>query len=53
MVNGELVPVRCWHCGAYHETVQLARDCSYETDLGAACATFAGVRVDGSWLSCA
>ena len=40
MVGGELVPVRCWHCGAYHATVQLARDCKLETAEGARCATY-------------
>ena len=40
MVGGELVPVRCWHCGAYHATVQLARDCKLETEEGRVCATY-------------
>ena len=32
--------VRCWHCGAYHATVQLARDCKLETEEGRVCATY-------------
>ena len=50
MVGGELVPVRCWHCGAYHASVQQARDCTMETVLGEMCGRFAGVRTDGVWL---
>ena len=47
--DGELVPVRCWHCGDYHASVQLARECTMETALGEMCGRFAGV-VDGVWL---
>ena len=34
-------PVRCWHCGSWHETVQACRDCPNDTDLGRWCATYA------------
>ena len=42
--------VRCWHCGAYHASVQEARDCTMETALGEMCGRYAGVRTDGVWL---
>ena len=38
--DGELRPVRCWHCGSWHETVQACRDCPNETELGRWCANY-------------